>query len=309
MAAVLRQVALLLFAVALAPGIARADTDEPPIRAALAWSAPEECGLAAEVAARVSEQLGHPAFVERDPELWVRVTIEHGDHFVASVDLATATGEAVGQRVVESRSPTCGAITESVVVVLGVMLNIDRAELDLPPPAPRVEAALFAAGGVELGLLPGVAGEATLGFSLGLRGVLDVALEAGWIATPAVPVAAGSWLVQAGGARLVANVVVVPGDVELSVRLGVGAGAAWASVSGLDVDRSVAAAWLVEVRGGLRLLFHATGVLWISLVADGAVLPLRPDFRVRDADGTTLAGFTSSIGVGSVEIGPLVRFE
>lgn len=291
------------------PLAARAQATEPPIRATLAWSAPEGCGAAEDVERAVSAQLGRRAFVDGDEELRVRVSITREDRFVASVDLTTEAGEAVGHRVVASRSPTCDAITESVVVVLGVMLNVDRADLALPPPPPRLEAALYATGGLELGLLPLAAGEATLGFALGARDVVDVGLEAGWIATSSVPVAAGAWLVQAASARIAASLPLTHGEAELSLRIAIGGGAAWASVSSLDVDRSLAVAALVELRGGLRLLVHLAGVLWLTIVAEGAVLPLRPEFRVREMDGTTIAAFSSSIGAGSFALGPLVRFE
>ncbi|MBL8954508.1 MAG: hypothetical protein JNK82_27260, partial [Myxococcaceae bacterium] len=140
-----------------------------PLAAWFSWSAPEECIGAESLAQKVSLRLGRPAFVARDEAELVLigdVSREATGRYRAHFELKTSTGNAVGTREVGSEGDDCRTLDDAAAVVISVMLNVRRTDLEpaLPeePPAPAPEPAkpsawetrFAAGGGLSLGLLP-----------------------------------------------------------------------------------------------------------------------------------------------------------
>jgi hypothetical protein len=135
---------------------------------------------AQELRERVEARLGEHAFAASEsPVLDIRgevsPTAEGG--WTARVTAATATGELLGSRVLDSPAVDCRALDERVTLVVALMIDPDA----LGPPAPGWTWGALLSGGAGVGLEPG------------LQGFLGVGIQAqrpGW---PLLEVGADLW--------------------------------------------------------------------------------------------------------------------
>ncbi len=272
---------------------ADAPADMPSVR--LDWEAPAECIDGAALARVVSGQLGRPAFADGfDAELVVRGRIESTDsgRHRAEVVLATRAGESLGVRTLASDNRDCRSLDEALAVMLAIMLNVRRADVPAlareAPPPPRWRPRAGAGAGVVLGLLPQAALETVAGAGLMRGGRLEPGIEVAWAWTPESAAAEGRLRVQTASARLaIAPVLVAWGSrTDLRLRLSAGAGPMWASASDFARVFTTATRLIVDARAGIQLGVRVAGPLWVQAGAEVGWVPVRPDFVVRNADGS-----------------------
>jgi hypothetical protein len=258
----------------------------------LVWSAPEQCIDASALAHRLDEQLGREAFVAEGAELQLVGTITALDdgRYRAELELRGVHGGTYGHRAIESDTDDCHTLDDPLDVVLQVMLDVRRDELALLeesplPHGPSWIGALGVSTALVLGLLPGAAFEIASSFTLELPSVIAMGIELAydWSDTASAP--PGQAQAQSASVRALAGPMLRFDSVEITIPLSIEIGAMWASASGFDENRS-ATDVLLAVRGGLRVSIRVIGPLFLSLRAEVGLLPLRPTFRARDADGT-----------------------
>lgn len=302
-----------LLAAITAAGVAQAQADDFPT-VALSWVAPEECAPSAEIAAAVSTSLGRAAFTGAGTaELDIRVELvraaEEGT-FEAELLMRDATGRVLGRRALRSEGADCRTLDEPLTVVLAMMLNVRRADLDLPEPAPPQAPAPSAAGprfiveaaaGLVLGLLPQPALEVALALALTLTEGVALGLELAFDWAPGVEAAEGSLTIGASAARALLVLTPVRGDVELSVPIRVGAGPMWAEASGFDENLGGVLGFL-DVRAGLALGFRLGGSLRATLAASAGLVAVRPTFLLQESAATSPL-FTPELVSGSFAAG------
>jgi hypothetical protein len=304
----MRAVVFALGVLSIAPP-ARAQDADPP-RASLAWSAPEGCISAPQLAAAVSSRLGRPAFVApHDAELRLVGRLERADRVRATLVLETAAGDVVGRR--ELAGSSCEAVADSVAVVLAIMLNVRRADLPPPRAAPFVfEGRTSLSAGLALGILPRPGLETSASLTLGARGVSDLGVELAWLWTEPMAIAGGEIAINGVSARLAVHVAIVrTAELELAVRLAVGGGPMWGDIRGIEVDRDRPVSSFVEVRAGLRFAVRVAGPLWWHANAEIGALPVRSRFEVRTTAGASLGTVEAFWGVGVFSSGLSILFD
>ena len=106
--------------------------DESVVRAALSWSADPSCSDAESVERAVDARLGRPTFEAVNPEVVVRgeVQQEPSGTWLVRIELVDAEGSVLGQRVVESPARHCKALDDSIALVVALMVDIPKAELE-----------------------------------------------------------------------------------------------------------------------------------------------------------------------------------
>jgi hypothetical protein len=252
----------------------------------LEWRAPPECIAARELDRLVTTELGRPAFAAAAEELVVRGRIVRAASgaYDAVVELDRTSGEALGVRRISSDNHACRSLDEALVVMLGIMLNVGRAELSASPPSPW--SLRLAAGGFgTVGRMPGAGLELALGGGPTLPGVLGFEAEVGFELGPSRPAAEGSVEARALSGRIGVSPLLWSDGVELALRVAGGAGIIEATAAGFDAVARRARA-TAEVRAGLRLSLPIARPLWLEIAGDGGAVLLRPGFSVRNADGS-----------------------
>ncbi|HRH01182.1 MAG TPA: hypothetical protein PLR99_33325, partial [Polyangiaceae bacterium] len=132
------RVAVLALALAatVAPLVAAADgrgAPDPKKRTStLGWlrlGGADACVATQPLARAVEERLGRTVFVSpADADVSVEGRIERrGQGFSATIVLRDAEGKALGTRTLERAEPRCEALTESLVLIIAVMIDPDAA--------------------------------------------------------------------------------------------------------------------------------------------------------------------------------------
>ena len=115
--------------------IAKAQTE--PISAKLEWQAPptgSNCIDQPALKDAVEQRLGRRVFSPNEPDVVVHGGVARdGSHWLVSIKLSAAHGEAMGHRELESEGADCSTLDDSLALVLAVMLDISKARV---PPAP-----------------------------------------------------------------------------------------------------------------------------------------------------------------------------
>ena len=112
------------------------------------------CIDAERLASTVEQRLGRQVFVPHDSaDVRVRGGITRIDgRWVVKIELASAAGDAMGERDLETESPDCSSLDDSLALVLAVMLDIPKTRVPEPvapaAPAPTTPAALAPAAPV-----------------------------------------------------------------------------------------------------------------------------------------------------------------
>jgi len=295
-----------LLAMALVAPVAAAEEALP---AALSWSAPASCIGAAELSARVSDRLGRPAFVAGGPAEVNLVGVIDGQPaggFQARFRLLTGQGGLVGVRTIGTETRDCRSLDEALVVVLSVMLNVRREDVEAAPVPWRPRLAAMA--GVAGGLLPVAALETAVAGGV-QHGAWAFELELGLQLAPSWPAAEGQLRATAALARLAVGRTLAGGErVALALRLSGGAGARWTSAEGFDVNRR-RVSFLVDARLGPRLALRLGRGVWAEVYADLGLSPVRPRFELLFADGQTQTLFRPGVLYGVGGVGLAARFR
>jgi hypothetical protein len=281
---------------------------EAALSAAFSWSAPAGCIAAAELSSRVSARLGRLAFVAGPAEVHIEGAVEGQPSrgYQARFRLLTAEGGLVGVRAIGSEAGDCRSLDEALVVVLSVMLNVRREDVEAAPVPwrPRVGAS----SAVVAGLVPAVGLETALSGGL-QRGPHALDLELALQLAPSWAAAEGQLRATAGIARLAVSRSLLAGErVALGLRLAGGAGARWLSATGFDVNRR-RVSLVVEARLGPRLDLRLWRGLWMQLHADLGVSPVRPRFDLLFPDGQTQTLFRPGLLFGAGGVGLAGRFR
>jgi len=273
----------LTFALIGKPAAAAVDDARPRLE----WHAPPECIRAAELSRAVTVELGRPAFAAPGApgELVVRGHVERTQHglYRAEFALERASGAVLGVRALTSDTSDCRSLDEATAVMLAIMLNVRREELQ-PEPSPW-SYRLSAAGGATLGLVPGVGLEVTASGGPALPRVLGLDLELGVVFGRERPADEGTIRGRVGSARLAASPVLVAGAVELSLHTAAGAGAMEATAAGFP-QTTKAIRPFMDLRAGVHLAVPISRPVWLGFGVDAGFLPIRPRFVVRNPDGT-----------------------
>jgi hypothetical protein len=286
---------------------AHAQPDEHPT-AWLEWIADPACMGQDELERAVSEQLERPAFIDdHNAEMVVRghASARPEGGFRVELTLHARNGEAIGDRTLETATE-CRELDDSLAVVLATLLDVRRE--DLPPERAQWSFMGRGGAGILVGLLPLTALELIAGVSMihiesGLGIELDLAFD--W--TDSAPVAEGRVIANAAGARLFFSAVLTRGpNAELAARIGAGAGPIWAGASGFSTV-NLNAGILLEARTGFRASVRMGGPLWLELVADFGIVPIRPTFVAVNADGSRSALFEPTFTIGAFWVGFSLR--
>ncbi len=269
----------------LASSSAGAAASDPSVPR-LEWRAPRPCIGARELDRLVSLELGRAAFDASADELVVRgrVVQRASGHYDAYVELARASGESLGVRRISSDNHDCRSLDDALAVMLGIMLNVGRAELAASPPSPW--SLRLAAGGFgTLGVMPGPGLEVQVSGGPTLPGVVGFEAEVGLELGPSRPAAEGTVEARALSGRLGVSPVLWSRGAELALRLAGGAGIVEATAAGFE-STAARARPRAEVRAGLRLSLPIARPLWLELAGDGGALLVRPRFFVMNPDGS-----------------------
>lgn len=270
-------------------------------RPSLDWRAPPECIRATELSRAVTSELGSPAFApggRSDTVVHGRVVRTANGFYRVDVSLERVSGGVLGVRTLQGDNKDCRSLDEATAVMLAIMLNVSRAELDEPRPSPWSYELGLAAFGV-VGLLPRPGGDVTLYGGPTLPGTLGFALELGADAAPRRPRDEGSVSAWSASARAAVSPVLVSGPgVELALRAAAGGGLMSVTTDGFSRVGS-ARRGFVDLRAGARLALRVGGSLWVGAGGDAGFLPLRPGFLLENADGTREELFRPSVLFGT----------
>lgn len=266
----------------------------------LTWLEPSgaNCSGKAQLGKKVEEVLGHSVFVpEGCDKVMVGSLQKNGEAapWVARLRIEAPDGTLLGSRELESKNPSCSALTEPVALVVALMIESTKVHASLnieaqPIPAPRSDAEatpvhLSAALNGTWGVLNTLALGPELGVLFSLNRFVSARVPlAAWF--PARSVAGTRegrfWGVQSGAALCAeANRGGVP---QIALCAGARAGLLHGTGSGLDYNLSVSRPF---AQAELQML----GVVPLSATLGfflqvGAGMPLvRPRFVYLDADG------------------------
>lgn len=138
---------MALASTALAQEAAPAATTATQLSAALYWArlpGSEACVGGAELTKQLEAQLGHPVFGNpRDAKVAIEGHVEHSDGaYRAHLRMLSADGAELGKRELSSTQATCTELSETLVVVLALMIDPDGSAQTVAPPmvAPPVSA-------------------------------------------------------------------------------------------------------------------------------------------------------------------------
>ena len=142
-------VLVLVLEVAVAPGVAKAQTagsgTSAPTKkrtSTLGWlrmPGADACVATQALARGVETRLGRTVFVSpAEADVSVEGRIEKkGTGFSATLVLRDSEGKSLGTRTLEKADPACDKLTESLVLIIAVMIDPDAAMAPTPPvPAP-----------------------------------------------------------------------------------------------------------------------------------------------------------------------------
>jgi hypothetical protein len=310
-----------------------------PVKPALAWRAERPCIEQLPLTQAVESRLGRRTFVPlTQAEIVVNGrVIRRPDGWEAHLELSDRAGTPLGTRVISSPAKSCRALDESLALVLALMVDLPRDELErrrqaaapaseekpaaptwrstpiaLPAPArnarrwrvePRVEAA------AALGAVPGLA----LGLSAGALieppafGALDVDAAA-WLPTSAGEGDRGSRFQMLTATTLLCPLRVGAPTLALHVCAGQRVGALAVRGFGFDENRSEMRLLYdigVRARAAVRVLdeLRLTGAV-------GAEAPLLRDrFFFTRPDGSRTELFRQSSVVATVQLGVAVSLR
>jgi hypothetical protein len=290
-------------------GSGSARADEPPraLPLSFAWSAPEGCPAAAEVAAQIRSTIG-AAEVVSGPIRAAAVAAREGAGWRADVSLTV--GDQAGGRHVEGE--TCRAVADAVALIVALAVSPAPERLPSPPPAPpraappaQSHALIGVAGALDVGGVPsvGLGGEA---FGAWTAGRFEVGLVGTWIASETATLTSNPsqgahvWLVD-GTLRGCCDVLTsglrlapcVGGGLRKLVGEGFGATPSW------DANDYVGV-----VFAGARGVVPLSGHLGLRLGADVVVPMTRPIFVIENGG----AVFRSSVAALRATLGVQVQF-
>ena len=290
----------------VAPGPGHA-AELDPSTPRLEWVAPPECIGRGELERAVTQELGRPAFDANGRELVVRgyVVRTPGGPYRAAVTLARVSGAALGVRNIASDDATCRSLDEALIVMLGIMLNVGRAELAAPPPSPW-SFRLGLGGAATLGRMPGPGVELALSGGPALPGVVDFGAELAVETGPSRDIAEGSVHARALSGRVAVSPVLLRGSPELALHAAVGGGVVAARADGF-ASSDDGLLGVVDVRGGARLSLRLARPLWLEIAGDVGFYALRPEFSVKNADGTRDTLFEPGPVFGTLGLGLAYR--
>jgi hypothetical protein len=289
----------------------RALADAATVPTSLAWRAPPECARAEDVATLVSQQLGHPVFeAVDDVELVVSVAIarQPSGRYLASIALSTPEQERLGERAIESDNRQCRSLDEALAVTLAILLSTTQEELRSREPSPwGARAGVVAGLGFGSFPRPGLALGAGAALTHHRRFSAELSLSYGW--SPRDEVAEGELRVQAASASLGGSVaLLLAKNQELRLRVLGGVGPMWAKAYGFSRVFTEVRPYVV-LGGGLEWAVRLGGPLWAEFQGNLGWLPIRPEFAVRNLDGTLETLFEPGPLIGSLVAGPALHFD
>ncbi len=132
---------VLGWALHASPGLAQTHHSDVPVSAELDWQRTPEAESCVEGDAlqrAVEDRLGRTVFVENGPDVVLTGRVSRGPNGAWAVELhlASAQGQPMGIRSLETEAEDCSSLDDSLALVLAVMLDIPKA--DVPPPEPPV---------------------------------------------------------------------------------------------------------------------------------------------------------------------------
>ena len=145
---------------AFADDTVRLPSDAEGVRAELTLAAPEGCFDRAELYAHVEELLGRAPFVSEQGEMRVHIAItSESDLFTSRIQVAMPYGEVLGERVVETRAGSCEGVLSALSLVVAILVDVPRHDLEVRTQAHRSALAFHvsAGAGITRGWVPGEA--------------------------------------------------------------------------------------------------------------------------------------------------------
>jgi hypothetical protein len=283
-----------------------AHAEERALTSTLEWTAPKNprCPSRAWLVDAVETRLGRSVFVEPEQaDVRLAGTLARSSQgYVVDLSLRDAKNKELGTRHIESRSADCGALRDTLPVVLALLVDVNlmHQTLALPEPAYAPPSAGTRPTDSEEPVRPRARSGAGVGLSGELSGLYWPELTGGahlqaWLESPR-GWRAGVWLlglapVETGAAERTRLSLFAAG-LESCPRLRSGALAAYAcagaglgrrSARGRGFELNERAGTLhVEARAGLRLELGLGGSLR-ALIEAGAVAPLTRDRYVGES--------------------------
>jgi hypothetical protein len=255
----------------------------------------QDCARADQLAAGAERLLGRSVFgVDAGAAMIVRGQVSRAPdaRWVAHIVLSGRQGP-MGERDLAIAADDCHALDQSLILVLGLMLDVDEQKVSLRLPAPPASSpseggryAEIAVGGIVAhGLLPGIAAgaEATVAYRLAARWTLEAR---GLFWAPSSESSGGrgaeAWAWQGGvaGCRELA----AWSRVSLDMCLGGEAGRFAARGTGLDVSRE-ASGVLLDAFGSARLSVPLPGWWQVRIGVDAVAAAVQNRFLSFDPQG------------------------
>jgi hypothetical protein len=308
---------------------------EGPVHATLHWEGGDGCIDASTLQAAVATHLGREVFVDEGAEVVVSgvASISSGEVVIRLV-MSSLDGTTLGTRTLRMPGSDCRALDDDVAIVIALMIDLPREEIDLfvPPPtaelpsaAPSEEATTAAPEGAATAredrvrlamsasavgafqLLPGVHGGARVGAEIDPLGILP--LEIGL--TLWLPV---STEIDGGGATFLAWSVLVGGcalahfePITLGGCAGVELGAIHATGFGLDEKlEPVRPLVMAEAMGQAGVLLGEVLELRVRV---GVAVPFIRDRFLYEQAGLLVVLHQSEIILPIAEVGLAVHFD
>jgi hypothetical protein len=163
--------------------------------------------------------------------------------------------------------------------------------------------------GLGFGLFPrpGLALGAGVAITHHRRFSAELSLDYGW--SPRDEAAEGELRVQAASASLGGSVaLLLAKNQELRLRVLGGAGPLWAKAYGFSRVFTEVRPYVV-LGGGLEWAVRLGGPVWAEFRGNFGWLPVRPEFAVRNLDGTLETLFEPGPLIGSLVAGPALHFD
>ena len=243
----------------------------------------------------------NPFVGDEDAELRLEGSVEPtpAQRHLARFTLSQKSGRILGTRTVISDTPDCHSLDEAAAIILAVMLNVKREDVE---PEATWKPRASASASVLWGLLPRNAVELTAAGGAGLeRWAFELELSLALDGLRSVD--EGVLQSRAGGGRLSVSWAALRLDrLDVSFRLAVGGGAIWVSAAGFDVNHDGVAGF-AEARLGARVAVRLWKRVWLQARADIGAVPLGPAFKLLQADGTTQTLFQPAPVIGALGAG------
>lgn len=288
--------AAVLWALALPQSLAQASTDThtESVRAALVWNSPRgenDCIKAAELQESVEQRLGRSVFAApASAEVVLEAALapiqsqsQSGSQqgWQATLRVSDKAGQLVGTRTITTDDLRCSALTESLVLVASLLVDLPRAQLPVPPEPPSSPSLLTVglSGEAALGLFALVSPAAKL--RVGFKALLPMEIWGQfWFPTETRAGPGGaSFLAWQAGFSVCPSFI----DGRVAVCAGAGAGLVYAAGVGFDRNQEAHRA-LVDLRASVRLALPLGRHMRLRL-EPGAIVPLvRDTFYFQSAE-------------------------